>query len=92
MKRYYFILSLIIFSCSSGQEKEDYENAVILETIVLPKIINETSGLEILDNQLTIACGENAIQILELQKEGKKNMNVSEFLKGNKLKIGSNVS
>ena len=49
MKRYYFILSLIIFSCSSGQEKEDYENAVILETIVLPKIINETSGLEILN-------------------------------------------
>ena len=51
MKRYYFIFSLIIFSCSSGQEKEDYENAVILETIVLPKIINETSGLEILNNQ-----------------------------------------
>ena len=51
MKRYYIILSLIIFSCSSGQEKEDFENAVILETIVLPKIINETSGLEILNNQ-----------------------------------------
>jgi len=51
MKRYYFILSLIIFSCSSGQEKEDFENAIILETIVLPKIINETSGLEILNNQ-----------------------------------------
>ena len=49
MKRYYFILSLIIFSCSSGQEKEGYENAVILETIVLPKIINETSGLEIIN-------------------------------------------
>ena len=47
---------------------------------------------EILDNQLTIACGENAIQILDLQKEGKKNMTVSEFLKGNKLEIGSNVS
>lgn len=43
-------MSFIICSCSSGQEKEDYENAVILETIVLPKIINETSGLEILDN------------------------------------------
>ena len=51
MKRYYFIFSLIIFSCSSGQEKEDFENAIILETIVLPKIINETSGLEILNNQ-----------------------------------------
>ena len=44
-------MSLIIFSCSSGQEKEDFENAIILETIVLPKIINETSGLEILNNQ-----------------------------------------
>ena len=51
MRSYYFIILLIIFSCSSGQEKEDYENAVILETIVLPKIINETSGLEILNNQ-----------------------------------------
>ena len=49
MKRHYFLLSLIIFSCSSGQEKEEYKNAVILETIVLPKIINETSGLEILN-------------------------------------------
>jgi hypothetical protein len=49
MKGYYVIFSLIIFSCSSGQEKVDYENAVILETIVLPKIINETSGLEILN-------------------------------------------
>ena len=42
-------MSLIIFSYSNGQEKEDYEDAVILETIVLPKIINETSGLEILN-------------------------------------------
>ena len=50
MKGYYVIFSLIIFSCSSGQEKEEYENAVILETIVLPKIINETSGLEILND------------------------------------------
>ncbi len=51
MKSYYFILSLILLSCSIGQEKYEYENAVILETIVLPKIINETSGLEILDNR-----------------------------------------
>jgi len=51
MKRYYFILLFIICSCSSGQESEVYEKAIILETIVLPKIINETSGLEILNNQ-----------------------------------------
>ncbi len=48
-KNYYLILLLIIYNCSSGQEKEKYENAVILESIVLPKVINETSGLEILN-------------------------------------------
>ena len=49
IRSYYFIILLIIFSCSNGQKKEEYENAVILETIVLPKIINETSGLEIIN-------------------------------------------
>ena len=34
---------------------------------------------------------ENSIEILELQKEGKKKMKTSEYLKGNKLEIGSNV-
>ena len=46
---------------------------------------------EILDNKFTIACLENAIQILEIQKEGKKNMHTSEYLKGNDLEIGFNV-
>ena len=48
-KNYYFIILLIIFSCSDGQEKQEYESAIVLESIVLPKIINETSGLEILN-------------------------------------------
>ena len=39
----------MIFSCSDGQEKQEYESAVVLESIVLPKVINETSGLEILN-------------------------------------------
>ena len=48
-KNYYLIIPLIIYSCSNGQEIEKYENVVILESIVLPKVINETSGLEILN-------------------------------------------
>ena len=48
-KNYYFIILLTIFSCSDGQEKQEYESAIILESIVLPKVINETSGLEILN-------------------------------------------
>ena len=46
---------------------------------------------EVLDEKFTIACSKNAIQILELQKEGKKKANINEFLKGNTIKIGFNV-
>ena len=49
-KDYYFLILLILFSCSTEQEKEIYESAVVLESIVLPKVINETSGLEILND------------------------------------------
>ena len=47
---------------------------------------------EIISDNFTIACSENAIQILEIQKEGKKKMDIKEYLKGNKLNIGLNVS
>ena len=42
----------------------------------------------VLDDKLTIGCSENAIQILELQKEGKNKVSSKEFLKGNKLEKG----
>ena len=47
---------------------------------------------EIIDKKFIIACSKNAIQILELQKEGKKSIDVSEYLKGNILETGINVS
>ena len=47
---------------------------------------------EVINKNFTIGCSENSIQVLELQKEGKKEMKTSEYLKGNKLKIGSNVN
>jgi methionyl-tRNA formyltransferase len=37
---------------------------------------------EVLDDQLTIACGEGAIRILELQREGKARMQATDFLRG----------
>ncbi len=46
---------------------------------------------EILNENFIIACQENSVKILELQKEGKKKMKTSEYLKGNKLEIGSNI-
>ena len=46
---------------------------------------------EILNENFVIACQENSVKVLELQKEGKKKMKTSEYLKGNKLDIGSNI-
>lgn len=40
---------------------------------------------EVLDDQLTIGCGEGAIRIIELQREGKARMQATEFLRGVKV-------
>lgn len=40
---------------------------------------------EVMDSQLTIACGEGAIRILELQREGKARMQAVDFLRGVKV-------
>ena len=52
----------------------------------------DKAGAIIDTNKMIIACKKNAVQILELKKEGKKLMPVNEFLKGNKIKIGQILS
>jgi methionyl-tRNA formyltransferase len=46
----------------------------------------------VLDDQLTIACGEGAIRIVELQRAGKAPMKAAEFLRGSPLKAGAKFS
>lgn len=41
---------------------------------------------EVLDGHLTIACGEGAIRLIELQREGKARMQAADFLRGVPLK------
>ena len=41
---------IIISGCSDTPEDQNFDSAEIIETVVLPKIINETSGLEILND------------------------------------------
>jgi methionyl-tRNA formyltransferase len=43
----------------------------------------------ILDDQLTIACGEGAIQIIELQRPGKKRELTADFLRGYPIDLGT---
>jgi len=78
---YYYIILLIIFSCSDGQEKHEYESAIVLESIVLPKVINETSGLEIL-NEVFIthndSGGEPSLYFFDLNGEIINSINLKE--------------
>ena len=43
----------------------------------------------VLDDHLTVACGDGAIRIIELQREGKARMQAADFLRGVPLKAGS---
>jgi methionyl-tRNA formyltransferase len=45
----------------------------------------------VLDDNLTIACGDGAIRILDLQRAGKQPMKANEFLRGTKLPAGTRV-
>ena len=58
---------------------------------VLKAKISSASGKpsSVLDESLTIACKSNSIQILELQRQGKKKQTAKEFLLGKKIKNGS---
>jgi len=43
----------------------------------------------VLDDKLTVACGEGALRVVELQIAGKKAMKANEFLRGTQLAAGS---
>lgn len=44
---------------------------------------------EVLDEHLTVACGEGAVRMLELQREGKARMQATDFLRGVPVKPGA---
>ncbi|KZL28193.1 methionyl-tRNA formyltransferase [Pseudovibrio sp. Ad37] len=44
------------------------------------------------DTTLTIACGSDAIKLVQVQRAGKKAMSAEEFLRGSKLSAGDTVS
>ena len=58
---------------------------------ILKAKINKQSAKigEVIDEQMTIACGENSINIIEVQKEGKNPQLIKEFLLGNKVRKGT---
>ena len=48
---------------------------------------------EVLDNYLEVSCcNKKSIKILEIQREGKRPQNISEFMLGSQIKKGSNLN
>ena len=48
---------------------------------------------EVLDNYLEVSCGnKKSIKILEIQRQGKRPQNISEFMLGSQIKKGSNLN
>ncbi len=53
--------------------------------------VNGNAG-KTLDDKLTVACKEQSITILEIQKEGKSRQFVDQFFLGNKIKQGESIA
>ncbi|MDR6954484.1 methionyl-tRNA formyltransferase [Ancylobacter sp. 3268] len=61
---------------------------------VLRSTIGEGAGTPgtVLDDRLTVACGTGAVRLIEVQKAGGRAMPAEEFLRGNALEAGDEVS
>jgi methionyl-tRNA formyltransferase len=59
----------------------------------LRSTISEGNGAPgtLLDGQLTVACGDGAIRLIEVQRAGAKAMSAEEFLRGTPLKAGTRL-
>jgi len=45
----------------------------------------------VLDDRLTIACGDGAVRLIEVQRAGKQPMKAEEFLRGTAVKPGTQL-
>jgi methionyl-tRNA formyltransferase len=62
------------------------ENEVVRIKILRCELANgDGAPGDLLDDKLTVACGDGAIRILELQRAGKQPMKAGEFLRGTPL-------
>jgi methionyl-tRNA formyltransferase len=64
---------------------------------VRAKVLRSTRGEgagvagQLLDDRLTVACGEGAVRILQLQRAGRQAMTAEEFLRGTPVAAGTRV-
>lgn len=74
----------IAFTYLNGEPFKIFEAEVV-------DAIGESGEIIKCDNKLVVACGQGAISLKRVQKAGGNAMNISEFLRGNKLQTGSKL-
>ena len=72
---------------------EAIEGDRLVRVKILRTTRGEGSGIPgtILDDCLTVACGEGAVRLLQLQRAGRQAMSADEFLRGTKLMPGTQL-
>jgi methionyl-tRNA formyltransferase len=45
----------------------------------------------VLDSSLTVACGDGAVRLIEVQRAGRQPMKAEEFLRGTKIATGTRL-
>jgi methionyl-tRNA formyltransferase len=46
----------------------------------------------VIDDRLTVACGDGAVRLVQVQRAGKQPMTADEFLRGTPLKAGTLIA
>jgi methionyl-tRNA formyltransferase len=69
------------FFLNDGKQIKVFKSSVNKDVKLKPASICQSKSIAI------VGCGENSLNLLELQPEGRKRMSVEEFLRGYKLKI-----
>ena len=69
-----------------------------VENVGRIKVLRSTKGSgsgepgRVLDDNLTVGCGEGAVRLVELQREGRKPMRAEEFLRGTPILRGTTLN
>ncbi len=61
----------------------------VLKAKIINDVINSKLKIgEVIDSQFSVNCGQGALQLLRLQKPGRNPLDLSDFLRGNKITSG----
>jgi methionyl-tRNA formyltransferase len=68
-------------------------NATAVRVKVLRSTRGEGFGIPgtVIDNELTVACGDGSVRIVELQRAGRQAMAAGEFLRGSPVSVGTRL-